>query len=61
MARHVRRAGTILIILYLFALRAFRAPPARRAVSESRNGVFHDFGDFYLNAGFVGQIDYVVF
>ena len=60
-AKVARLVWAILFIMYVFALRAFRARPARRAVSQRGNGVFHRFCHLRQNTGFVRQIEDVVF
>ena len=45
----------------VFALHAFRACPARRAVSQRGDGILHNFRNFRQDASFVGQIDDVIF
>ena len=47
--------------LIVLSLPAFRACPARHAVSQRGDGIFDSFRHLSQDTGFVGQIDDVVF
>ena len=60
-ARHAGRDREIFFICDCFRTHAFRACPARRAVSQCGDGISDSFRHLSQNTGFIGQIDDVVF